>query len=55
MLRFFRSLCAVAVVLALALPAAAEPTRDGLRRDIVKVIRTWFVRVFGDGLSDPRP
>jgi hypothetical protein len=55
MKRVLRGVFAVAVVVALALPAAAEPAREGVRRDVVKAIKTWFAHVLGDGLVDPRP
>jgi hypothetical protein len=54
MQRVFRGACAIAVVLSLALPAAADSRRDDCRH-IAKVVRTWLVQIFGDGLVDPWP
>jgi hypothetical protein len=44
----------MAVVMMLALPVVADSPRDG-RRNIVKVVKSWLVQIFGDGLIDPRP
>jgi hypothetical protein len=54
MQRIFRSACAIAVVFVLALPAAADSSREH-RRDVVKVVKTWLLQILGDGLSDPWP
>ena len=56
-----RSVVAVSIVMALAVPAEAKP-RDGGRwferrvDPIVKVLKKMFgIRSEGDGLTDPRP
>jgi hypothetical protein len=56
-----RGVVALTVVLVLAGPVIqAAPTREwpGVGREpnpIVKIIKKLIVRVFGDGLVDPRP
>ena len=56
-----RGAVAVAIVMALAVPAEAKPREGGRwferRLDpIVKVLKKMFsIKTEGDGLSDPRP
>jgi hypothetical protein len=50
----------VSIVLALAVPAEARPVpQDGgwlrARTPILKIIKRFAVKVFGDGLVDPKP
>ena len=55
-----RGVFAVSIVLALAAPVDARPVpRDGSwgreRAPILKILKRFAVRLFGDGLVDPKP
>jgi hypothetical protein len=54
-----RGVVAVSLLMALAVPAQAKPG-DGTwlerkRQSIVKLLKQFGIRSFGDGLTDPRP
>jgi hypothetical protein len=47
-----------AVVLALAVPAVAQPRnpdRGGQAQKIIKAVKQWFQTVFEDRMSEPKP
>ncbi len=55
-----RGVVAVSIVMSMAMPVEAKPAGPGewLGRGkdrVVKFLKRWTVRTFGDGLSDPRP
>ena len=58
---FGRALVVVSVLVALAVPAEARPVpqegswfREPIVR-VVKMIKKFAVKTFGDGLTDPKP
>jgi hypothetical protein len=59
---FARGLVVVSVLVALAIPAEARPTRgedrwytDNPVVKVLKFVKKFVVITFGDGLTDPKP
>jgi hypothetical protein len=55
-----RGVLVVSVVVMMAVPAQAATVTPGEwvgrgKERIVKLLKRWTARTFGDGLSDPRP
>lgn len=56
---FSRGAVVVVVLASLAVPAQARTLDDGWfgfrTPRVIKVIKHWVAKTFGDGLSDPKP